>query len=54
MIIANEGAQLRAYHPLDPTDSISSMRYFPRISQNSLKIPPNIRAYLQSQSVSTD
>ena len=28
-------------NPLDPKESTSNMQYFPRISQNSLKIPPN-------------
>ena len=29
-------------NPLDPTDLPSNMRYFPRISQISLEIPPTI------------
>ena len=32
----------RVTSPLDPKDPTSNMRYFPRISQNSLKIPPNL------------
>ena len=31
----------KLFIPLDPKDSTSNMRYFPRISPNSLKIPPN-------------
>ena len=34
---------------LDPTDLPSSMRYFPRICPNSLKISPKFRAYIQIQ-----
>ena len=37
-------------NPLDPMDHPSSMRYFPRISQNSLKISPKFRANIQIQS----
>ena len=29
-------------NPLDPMDFPSNVRYFPRISQNSLKIPPHV------------
>ena len=38
------------FNPLDPTDLASSMRYFTRISPNSLKISPEFRANLQIQS----
>ena len=37
-------------NPLDPMDLPSSMRYFPRISPNSLKISPKVRGNIQSQS----
>ena len=36
-------------HPLDPTDLPSNMRYFPRISPNSLKISPKFRANILIQ-----
>ena len=39
-------------NPLDPTDLPSNMRYFPRISQISLKIPPQFRANIQNSKYS--
>ena len=38
-------------NPLDPTDLPSNMRYFPRISPNSLKISPKFRANSLIQSL---
>ena len=43
------GAKPGLLTSLDPTDLPSSMRYFPRISPNSLKISPKFRAYIQIQ-----
>ena len=40
---------LPSLNPLDPTDLPSNMRYFPRISPNSLKISPEFRANIQIQ-----
>ena len=37
-------------NPLDPTDLPFNMRYFPRISPNSLKISPKLRANILIQS----
>ena len=39
------------FNPLDPTEIPSSMRYFPRIFQNSLKISPQFRASIYIQSL---
>ena len=36
-------------YPIDPKGLPSNMRYFPRISPNSLKIPPKFRANTQIQ-----
>ena len=36
-------------NPIDPKGLPSNMQYFPRISQNSLKIPPKYRANTQIQ-----
>ena len=41
-------------NPLDPTDLTAYMRYFPRISQNSLKIPMNFLADIQIQIFTKD
>ena len=38
-------------NPLDPRDHPSNMRYFPRISPNSLRISPKFRADIQIQSL---
>ena len=38
-------------NPLDPKGLPSNMRYFPRISQNSLKIPQKCRANTKIQSL---
>ena len=38
------------FNPLDPTDLTSNMRYFPRISPNSLKFSPEFRANIKIQS----
>ena len=38
-----------SFNPIDPKGLPSNMRYFPRISQNSLKIPPKFRANTQIQ-----
>ena len=37
-----KGAKSEYINRLDPKDFTSNMRYFPRISQNSLKIPPHL------------
>ena len=42
---------LHMFNPIDPKGLPSNMRYFPRISQNSLKIPQEFRAGIQTQSV---
>ena len=42
-----------AFNPIDPKDLPSNMWYFPRISQNSLKIPPTFKANIQIQSLTT-
>ena len=46
--------QICTLNLLDPIDFTSNMQYFLKISLNSLKIPPNIGAFLQSQSVTQD
>ena len=45
------GIKENGINPIDPKVLPSNMRYFPRISQNSLKIPPKFRANTQIQSV---
>ena len=42
---------LITYYPIDPGDLPSNMRYFPRISPNSLKISPKLRATIHIQSL---
>ena len=39
------------FNPIDPTHLSSNMRYFPRISPNSLKISPKFRVDSQIQSL---
>ena len=39
-------------NPLDPTDLPFNMRYFPRISPNSLEISPKLRSNIIIQSPS--
>ena len=41
------------FNPIDPGDLPSNMRYFPRISQNSLKISPKFRATIHIQSLTS-
>ena len=41
------------FNPIDPGDFPSNMRYFPRISPNSLKISPNVRATIHIQSLTS-
>ena len=43
--------QICTFNPIDFT---SNMQYVLKISLKSLKIPPNIGAFLQSQSVTQD
>ena len=40
------------FNPLDPTDLPFNMRYFPRISRNSLEISPKLRSNIAIQSPS--
>ena len=44
-------APVSILNSLDPKDFTFNMRYFPRISPNSLKIPPYFLANIQTQSL---
>ena len=46
-----ENIHMNGHKGIDPKGLSSNMRYFPRISQNSLKIPLKFRANTQIQSL---
>ena len=50
-LLLSEPTYIYYRYPVDPMDFTSNMRYFPRISPNSLEISPKFRANIQIQSL---